>query len=398
LKRTLATAAALLTLGLAACLPPTPSQWSVAERETLRALWLGSLPPLPPDPSNRVADDARAAEFGRRLFFDTRLSASGYVSCATCHRPDRGFQENLPLAKGMREANRRTPSLLGAAYRPWLYWDGRRDSLWAQALTALEGANEHGGHRYAYARLVVDFYRADYEAIFGPLPRLDWTRSWNDLTSAEQDAVTHVFVNIGKAIAAYERTLLPQTTRFDAYVEAVLDADAVGQSVLSADEVAGLRLFIGRAGCVSCHATPLFSDGAFHNTGIPARPGHPPDSGWAGGQSSLASGEFGCASPWSDATPEACAARPAPVVGATGGLGAFKTPSLRGVAGRAPYMHAGQFATLAEVLNHYRAAPTATVGQNVLQPLPLTDVELRQLEAFLATLEPQGRSVQRPTR
>lgn len=388
LKRALATAAVLLATGLAACLSPSPGQWSPAERETLRSLWLGSLPPLPPDPSNRVADDARAVELGRRLFFDSRLSAGGYVSCATCHRPALGFQDNLPLARGMRESNRRTPSLLGAAYRPWLYWDGRRDSLWAQALTALEGANEHGGHRYSYARLVVDFYRPDYEAIFGPLPLLDWTQPWNSLTSTEQEAVTRVFVNLGKALAAYERTLAPSPTRFDAYVEAVLNNDVAGQQTLTVDEVNGLRLFINEASCVNCHSTPLFSDGAFRNTGVPARPGHPPDNGWVDGQAALLRSEFGCYSVWSDAPPEACAARPAPVIGSEGGLGAFKTPSLRGVAGRAPYMHAGQFATLAEVLSHYRAAPPAPVGQSALQPLPLTDAELAQLAAFLATLGP----------
>ncbi len=379
---------ALPVLGLTACLSPAPSPWSPMERKTLRSLWLGALPPVPPDPSNRVADEVRAIELGRRVFFDSRFSANGYVSCATCHRPDQDFQDNLPLARGMRESNRRTPSLIGAAYRPWLYWDGRRDSLWAQALAALEGPNEHGGHRYQYARLVADHYRPDYEAIFGPLPQLDWTQPWSRLTPAEQDAVTRLFVNIGKAIAAYERTLLPMPARFDTYVEAVLNGGGDGLTALTADEVAGLRLFIGRAGCVTCHASPLFSDGAFHNTGVPARPGQPTDNGWAAGQQSLASSEFGCASRWSDATPEDCATRPAPVIGAEGGLGAFKTPSLRNVAGRAPYMHAGQFATLADVLNHYRAAPPAPMGQSALQPIALTDAELQHLAAFLATLGP----------
>jgi cytochrome c peroxidase len=390
LKLRLLAVVLLLTLGPAACLTSTPStpQWSPAERETLRSLWLGSLSPVPPDPSNRVADDARAAEFGRRVFFDSRFSLSGYVACATCHRPALEFQDGLPLAKGERESNRRTPSLVGAAYRTWLYWDGRRDSLWAQALTALEGANEHGGHRYQYARLVADHYRPDYEAIFGPLPQPDWTQPWSRLTLAEQDAVTRVFVNLGKALAAYERTLLPAPTRFDAYAEAVLKNDVAGQSALTADEIAGLRLFIGQAGCVNCHSTPLFSDGAFHNTGVPARPGLSPDGGWAAGQDSRLNDEFNCLSQWSDATPAVCAERPAPVIGPAGGLGAFKTPSLRGVAGRAPYMHTGQLTSLTEVLYHYRAAPPAPVGQSELQPLTLNEAELHQLAAFLTTLGP----------
>src|SRR5690606_38791054 len=106
--------------------------WSEAELVTLRALWIGSLPDLPPDPSNRYADDPQAAAFGQQLFFDTRFSANGQVACATCHLPDRLFQDDLPLAQGIGTTTRRTMTILGIAYSPWLFWDGRKDSLWAQ--------------------------------------------------------------------------------------------------------------------------------------------------------------------------------------------------------------------------------------------------------------------------
>ena len=120
-------------------------RWSAQERETLRSLALASLGPLPKDPSNRVADDPRAAALGHRLFFDARLSGNGRVSCATCHVPDREFQDGIALAEGVGTTARRTMPVAGTAHSPWLFWDGRADSQWAQALGPLESAVEHGG-------------------------------------------------------------------------------------------------------------------------------------------------------------------------------------------------------------------------------------------------------------
>ena len=374
-----------LTLVVVVTVRPRPF-WSEVELKKLRSLWIGSLPPVPADPSNRVADDPRAVALGRKLFFDTRLSASGYVSCATCHRPDEAFQDGLPLGKGIRLTKRRTQTLLGVAYNTWFFWDGRKDSLWAQALTPLEGASEMGGHRLDEARVMAYFYRADYESLFGPLPVVDGMASGDSLSAEEQGAVTRVFVNIGKAIAAYERTLLPAPTRFDAYVDAVLNGDDAGPGAFTADEVAGLKLFIGKADCVQCHNTPLFSDGKFHNTGVPPLRGQPSDVGWANGLPLMLNDEFGCKGSYSDAGPGECADRRYLVAGLPSQIGAFKTPTLRGVADRAPYMHTGQFATLAEVLHHYRAAPTALIGTSELYPRPLTDPEIAVLIAFLQTL------------
>jgi cytochrome c peroxidase len=150
------------------------AEWTPSADEliTLRSLWIGSLQPLPPDPSNKYADDPHAAVLGQRLFFDERFSANGKVSCATCHKPDLMFQDGIPLAKGVGTTNRRTMTLVGTAYSPWLFWDGRKDSQWAQALGSLESAVEHGGNRTFYAHLIVQHYRTDYEALFGPLPDL----------------------------------------------------------------------------------------------------------------------------------------------------------------------------------------------------------------------------------
>src|SRR5690606_15553813 len=107
------------------------------------SLSIKSLPPLPPDPSNRYGDDPRAAALGHQLFFDTRLSANGKVSCATCHDPGRDFQDGLPLAVGVGTNTRRTMPIAGTAYSPWMFWDGRKDSQWSQALGPLESPVEH---------------------------------------------------------------------------------------------------------------------------------------------------------------------------------------------------------------------------------------------------------------
>ena len=133
---------ALLAIALAASAwwqfgPRSPAAWTASDLVELQSLSLYSLPALPADPSNAVADDLRAAKFGHRLFFDTRLSANGAVSCATCHQPTRRFSDSFQKGRGIGESARNTRSIVGSAYSPWQYWDGRRDSQWAQALSPL---------------------------------------------------------------------------------------------------------------------------------------------------------------------------------------------------------------------------------------------------------------------
>src|SRR3954469_13019276 len=150
---------------------PRP-RWSADERTMLKSLSLTSLQPLAPDPSNRFGDDPRAAALGRELFFDTRLSGNGKVSCATCHVPAQDLQDGTPLAHGVGTTARRTMPIAGTAHNAWFFWDGRADSQWGQALGPLESAVEHGGTRTQYAHVITEHYRSDYEAIFGALPAL----------------------------------------------------------------------------------------------------------------------------------------------------------------------------------------------------------------------------------
>src|SRR3569623_283413 len=143
------------------------------ELKRIQSLSLASLLPLRPDPSNRVSNDPAAAALGKALFFDARLSANGAISCATCHKPDRQFQDDLPVGHGMGDGSRRTMPIAGTAYFPFLFWDGRKDSQWSQALGPLENPLEHGADRTMVVRLVAAAYRPTYEAVFGTLPNLD---------------------------------------------------------------------------------------------------------------------------------------------------------------------------------------------------------------------------------
>ncbi len=411
----------LLSLLLSITAPSSiTAAWSPSELSLLRLQWLGSLPPLPADPSNRVADDPRAAEFGRRLFFDRRLSANGEVACASCHIPGKSFTDGLARSRGVGETKRSAPTLIGAAYAPWYFWDGRSDSLWSQALGPLESPVEHGGNRLQYARLIRNdpVYSDHYETLFGPLPDLsDRQRfpdgaspvgtdaaiaEWRGMAEVDRKAVTRIFVNVGKAVAAYQRKLVPGLARFDRYLEKVFQGDPSGGGLMSTDEVAGLKLFVGKAMCVTCHMGPLFTNHGFHNVGAPdpamSKPGYrlpivhlfiekpEPDMGrYRGVRQSLAS-EFNCLGEYSDATKNDCSELVFANTRHQDTLGAFKVPTLRNVADTAPYMHVGQFATLGEVLRHYNAPPVAPSGRNELIPLALTDRELNQLEAFLHSL------------
>jgi len=386
--------------------PAAAPTWTPEEIAEIRSLMLASLPPLPDDPSNAVANDPAAARFGHALFFDTGLSDTGTVACITCHQPDRNFTDGRPKGVAIGSTRRNTPSVVGTAYSPWMYWDGRRDSQWSQALSPLEDANEHGGTRTAYVRYVANRpdYREAYEYLFGPLPGLsdigrfppsasplgddDAMAAWARMDPDDRRAVNRAFANIGKAIAAYERKLLHGPGRFDAYAAAVVDGDRDAQADLfSNDEAAGLKLFLGKARCTECHNGPLFTNHEFHNNGVLSYPGDLPDEGRIQGLRELREDPFNCFGPYNDQDDAYCGelrfARSGPEL-----LGSFKTPSLRNLAGTAPYMHRGQHADLDEVLDHYNEAPLAMIGHNEAEfPLNLSLRELEQLEAFLLTLD-----------
>ena len=401
-----AAAVALLAAGWWQYGARTPRPWTDADIALLRSLSIDALPSLPEDPTNTVADNQEAAQFGHRLFFDKRLSANGEVSCATCHQPERRFTDGLAKGRGIGTSGRNTRSIVGTAYSPWLYWDGRRDSQWAQALSPLEDPAEHGGNRMQYTRFVSKDpgYRQTYMSLFGPLPDFsDRTRyperaspladpysraAWQTMAPADRHRVNTVYANIGKAIEAYERLIMPGPSRFDAYVEALAngDDDKVAD-ILANEEILGLQLFIGKARCTECHNGPLFTNDEFHNTGMLSFPGDLPDRGRIDGIQKVREDPFNCLGEFSNAADRDC---PELTYARTGIelLGATRTPSLRNLGGTAPYGRKGQQATLADVIEQYNLSPLAMIGHNEAENHPgLSNRERVWLEAFLKSLD-----------
>jgi cytochrome c peroxidase len=372
--------------------------FSDEEITVLRSLWIGSLPPLPIDPSNAVVDNPQAVQFGKKLFSDTRFSANNKISCATCHKSEVAFSDNKPLAEGIGTSTRRGMPIIGMAYFKWFFWDGRSDSLWSQALGPFENPTEHGITRCRVVLLVIKHYRQEYEEIFGPLPDLSAQncpekaapllgdpvslKLWNDMKPGDREAVNRVFSNIGKAIAAFERLILPTPSRFDQYVEALLKGDREKtKTIMSEEEVEGMRLFIGKGNCIKCHSGPLFVDDDFHNIKVPGGL----DKGRAEGMEKVLADEFNCYGKYSDAEPEECVALNAMVADKEKYRDAFKTPTLRNVVERAPYMHSGQFKTIAKVLAFYQY-PFDFDLMLEFGHSALSDKDLEKIEAFLHTL------------
>ncbi|MBZ9742548.1 MULTISPECIES: cytochrome-c peroxidase [unclassified Mesorhizobium] len=382
---------------LAGCGKP---DFSDAEKQTIASLALNTLPALKPDTTNRFADMPAAAALGSTLFFDVGMSHDGTVSCSTCHKIDRQFQDDLPQAVGVGRTNRRTMPLAGVARDPWFFWDGRRDSLWAQALTPLENPLEQAGNRTAYAHYMKARFGERYDRIFGPLPDFSGIppnasplgsdaekAAWNAMSDTQRDAVNRVYANIGKAIAAFERSIEPAPTRFDRFaLDLSTGAEPKGDAIFSREEILGLKLFIGKANCVTCHNGPRFTDNSFHNTGVPPVADLPPDRGRVDAVAQVEADPFNCFGAYRDGDASACGELRFMVKDAPELVRAYKTPSLRGAATRPPYMHAGQFSSLDEVVAHYAKAAPSVEGTSEVHPLELSDRERAELVAFLKTL------------
>jgi len=393
-----------------------------SDEEVRTILQHSPIPPPRPDPTNIVGDDPAAARLGQYLFFDKQFSGRGTVACADCHDPRRGWSNGQSLAHGIGTTRRHTPTLWNAAYGRWFFWDGRADTLWSQALAPLEDPNEHAGSRLQYAHFVNDTpdLKAAYEAIFGELPPLDDRRrfprsgrpiptdpahphqgGWATMQPADQQAVNRVFANLGKALAAFERRIVSRGAPFDVFAEGLKDHDPRKLHALTAAAQRGLKLFIGRANCRACHAGPNFTDGEFHDIGLPERGNAPPDVGRLNGVRLLLLDPFNALSVYSD---DPTPARRATnfVVSQPDQQRQFKTPTLRNVAETAPYMHDGRFATLTETVRFYstreQATPASHPGERILRPLRLSDEEIEDLAAFLRALtgEPLDADLTRP--
>jgi len=357
----------------------------------------------PTDNSNRFLTNKIARSLGQRLFFDKKLSATHLVSCASCHQPEKLFTDGRRLSVGSAATKRHAPTLLGVAYSKWFYWDGRRDSLWSQAITPIESKGEMDNDRTAVVHYLLT--HKDYSSMLKQLessinyaelegiaehasPYGDSTtkNAWNTLSSEQQHAINTVFAIVGKSLAAFVATLQHQYSRLDL----AIDAMKVGKEPkLAQKEREGMKLFLdtSKTDCLRCHNGPLLTNQGFHNVGTGPSPGSAFDYGRMYGLQAVSYDIFNCLGRYSDAN-DNCShvifslrtKQPYTV------NGAFKVPTLRGISKTAPYMHDGRFTTLKGVIEFYRNPPDPKYTPHELRPLRLTDEETNALIAFLRIL------------
>ena len=303
---------------------------------------------------------------GKKLFFDTRLSADGTVSCSTCHAQDKGFVDRFPTSKGIKAqfGKRNAPTVLNAMFQQTFFLDGRAPSLEEQAKLPIVNPVEMGmkdGAAVASKVASIPEYATEFQAVFHRAATYD---------------------DVGRAIAAFERTLVSGDSPFDRYM-------AGDDKALTESERRGWSLFNGKGRCMSCHGfsatQPFFTDNRFHNIGIAAHKanfvelaikaraiverGNLKQIDELAIQTDMSElGRFLVTKNYAD-------------------TGAFKTSALRNIALTAPYMHDGSLPTLWDVMDHYNKGgvqnPFLDGG---MQRLGLTENEIDDLVAFLGSL------------
>jgi cytochrome c peroxidase len=329
------------------------------------------------DPSNRVSGKPEAIALGEKLFFEPRISANGTMLCATCHVPYRAFQDGRARGMGHVEVDRNTPTLLDVRWNRWFGWDGAGDSLWAQSVRPILDAREMGGSLKDAAALIRKDpeYRCRYRQAFGSNPPA------NDET---------LLADIGKALAAFQETLVSGRSPFDEFRDALERGDAAAQARYPEEARRGLKIFVGRGACNFCHLGPAFTNGEFHDIGVPhfIRPGEV-DAGRHGGIRRLKDSAFNLLGRHNDDRSGIAATKTKHVSLEHRNFGEFKVPGLRNVAATAPYMHNGRLATLADVVRHYSEINPDRLhsdGEAILKPLKLNEREVADVVAFLESL------------
>ncbi len=319
-----------------------------------RAADLAPLPP-PPVPAGNPASAAKA-ELGKMLFFDRRLSGDGTMNCATCHDPETGYGDHLPVSLSYPTTKnwRNAPTLINVAYRTRLFWDGRSGSLEEQALFPVASAFEMNQN--------VDFLEEELKEV------PEYVEAFRSVFGGE---ITRE--RIAMALAAFQRTILSTETPLDRSLR------GTGTGLTPLQEK-GRSLFVGKAGCVRCHGGSLLSDGMYHNLGVPEDPALSADPRVAATRRFVAkvAGYRG----YRDLSEDPGRFL---VTGDSRDWKAFLTPSLRNLPDTGPYMHNGAFRTLDEVIDFYdRGGGDDPKKDTMLSPLHLAPEERKALEAFLA--------------
>lgn len=369
------TASALVALS---ALAQPPALYPYSDAQMRRILTLGPWPPArATDPSNRVSGNAVAIAFGEVLFRTPSLSRTGTIACATCHQPARAFTDGLPRARGVALADRNTTSLANVATQRWYGWDGAADNLWAQSLRPILDRREMNSDftHVAAAIRADDDLRAHYRAAFGAAP------------PANDEGVA---VDVAKALAAFQETLVTGRTPFDDFRDALARGDRAAAARYPMAAQRGLAIFVGSGNCSVCHGGQRFSNGEFHDTGIPffVEPGRV-DPGRHEGIRKLQASRYNLLGPFNDDSARGTATSTRFVALDHRNYGEFKVPSLRNVARTAPYMHDGSVATLRDVVRHYSQLDEDRLhsdGERILKPLGLAKYDIDDLVAFLESL------------
>jgi cytochrome c peroxidase len=267
---------------------------------------------------------------GKKLYFDTRISISSAQSCASCHSPAFGWADGLPVGVGygMAQLGRHSPTIINAAWGAIFMWDGRLANLEEQALGPIQSPGE--------MNMPIDKL----------MERLNTIPEYKPLFAAAFPGEAISPKTLAKAIATYERTVVSQRAPFDDWIEG-------NEKAISEEAKRGFVLFNSKAKCSSCHEGWNFTNDGFQDIGLPS--------------DDIGRGKF--------------------VPGVVKMEHAFKTPGLREIGRRSPYMHDGSLATLAQVVDHYdRGGVERPSRSDLMNPLGLTAQEKADLVAFLNTL------------
>jgi cytochrome c peroxidase len=416
---------ALFLAASTGCLPGKDMVDVFSEEEFEQIRQFGPLGAVPPDPTNKYADDPAVATFGQRLFFEKsyagkltisdsglgNIGDKGKVSCASCHDP-KGYSSDsrsrpANTSLGVSWTSRNSPTLVNASFYLWGSWGGKDDTQWFQGANGSESSANFGGNRLEYAHVVFRKYRAEYDALFPvPLdPALDPLAPdaarfpaqgkpkssatapdgpWEAMAPADRVIINQILANTGKALAAYERLLVSRNAPIDRYI-------AGDYTALSPAAKRGLALFIGKAACVDCHSGSMFSDYQFHNTGVPQVGATQAkiDNGRFDDLSRTLSNTFNGAGAYSD-DPIGGMAKLEGLTVTDEIKGQFRTSTLRQIDKTGPYMHTGGFTTLEDTVRFYNwgggDSEFAGVKSPAMVPLFLSDAEQSDLVAFMKTL------------
>jgi cytochrome c peroxidase len=402
-----------------------PDEFTAEERAILATIT--PVPALPPDPTNAYADNMAAARLGQMLFFDKsysgalavgddgvnhglgRVGDTGKVSCASCHGvggPAMDDQRSEPnnVSLGTGYGTRNAHGLVNSSFYKWSNWGGRFDSQWSLPLAVAEGGATMKSTRLQIAHMLYAKYRTEYDAIF-PVPldaaldpaatdaarfpaagkpkaaATDPDGPWELMAQADRDIVDRIYVNYGKALAAYTRRLVSRDAPLDRFL-------AGDDGAITPAAKRGLHTFL--ASCASCHEGPMLTDDEFHALGVPQTGTNVPavDNGRFQDVPALLASRFNSDSVFSD---NRTTGRLAGLAQVDAQKGQFRTKSLRGIGASRPYMHAGQLPTLRDVVAFYNegggAVPDGVTKDPLVTPLGLDKTDENDLVELLLMLD-----------